>query len=239
MNTTDQAIQEIEDVGYTIIPGIISPSRLIKAQQDAEKLLHTIPAKGLNGTQIDGRMCKGLFAKTREFDDIAANATVTAVVNGVLHPHGRAAYYSSKQGAQRGTAMIKDVQPGEDIRALHRDDNYPIPHPHPPLIVNSLLALDPFNDETGGTWVVPGSHTWSDQVSTTAEHVTVTMESGSIVLFNGALWHGHGPNYTADQSRRALNLLYNCSWLRPWEGEHLGIPENEWNSLPPAVKAIL
>ncbi|MEC8867691.1 MAG: phytanoyl-CoA dioxygenase family protein [Pseudomonadota bacterium] len=239
MSTTLRAIEEIEDVGYTIIPDIISQSRLFEAQQDAEKLLHTIPAKGLNGTNIDGRMCKGLFAKTREFDDIAANSTIMAIVNGILHPDSRPVYYGPKRGAQLGSAMIKDVQPGEDIRALHRDDNYPLPHPHPPLIVNSLLALDPFNDETGGTWVVPRSHTWSGDVSSTTEHVTVTMDPGSIVLFNGALWHGRGPNYTPDQTRRALNLLYNCSWLRPWEGEHLGIPENEWNSLPPAVKAIL
>ncbi len=239
MNVTERAVQEIEDVGYTIIPDIISPSRLIEAQQDAEELLHSIPAKGLDGTNIDGRMCKGLFAKTRKFDDIAANTTIMAIVNGILHPDTRPMYYSPKRSAQLGSAMIKDVQPGEDIRALHRDDNYPLPHPHPPLIVNSLLALDPFNDETGGTWVVPGSHTWSGEISTTTAHVTVTMDPGSIVLFNGALWHGRGPNYTSDRTRRALNLLYNCSWLRPWEGEHLGIPENDWISLPPAVKAIL
>ncbi|MCS5567675.1 MAG: phytanoyl-CoA dioxygenase family protein [Pseudomonadales bacterium] len=239
MTTTERAIQEIEDVGYTIIPEIITPSRLARAQQDAEKLLHNIPAKGLNGTRIEGRMCKGLFAKTRAFDDIAANTTITTIVNAVLHPNGPARYYSQKQSAQLGSAMIKDVRPGEDIRVLHRDDNYPIPHPHPPLIINSLLALDPFNDETGGTWVVPRSHSWSGDVSTSAEHVTVSMDPGSIVLFNGALWHGHGPNYSPEQTRRALNLLYTCSWLRQWEGEHLGIPETEWNSLAPAVKAIL
>ena len=164
MRSVETAIQEIRDVGYTIIPNLIDGPRLRRAQADADALLGPTPIAmpGLDGKVI-GRMCKGLFRKSRAFDDLYAHPTVLAVVRGVLaDPERKRSYLTFGSGIQLSTVMIKDVQPRENIRHMHRDDGwYPISRPRPPIVVNTLLALDPFTRETGGTLVVPGSHKWT------------------------------------------------------------------------------
>ena len=105
--------------------------------------------------------------------------------------------------------------------------------------MNTLLALDPFTEETGATWVVPGSHKWTGPVDQDADTISVEMDAGSIVLFSGGLWHCNGRNRTHDQQRRALSMLYNCKWLKQTNGHHLGIPLAEWEKLPANVKSVI
>ena len=242
MRSVETAVQEIRDVGYTVIPNLIDGPRLRQAQADADALLGPTPIEmpGLDGKVI-GRMCKGLFRKSRAFDDLYAHPTVLAVVRGVLvDSEQKRSYLSFGSGIQLSTVMIKDVQPRENIRHMHRDDGwYPIARPRPPIVVNTLLALDPFTRETGGTLVVPGSHRCTGPVEQDHEHVVVEMDVGSILMFDGSLWHNNGANQTADRTRRALNMYYSQSWLRQVEGPYLGLTTDEVEELPEALRAIV
>ena len=47
--------------------------------------------------------------------------------------------------------------------------------------------------------------------------------AGSVLLFDGGLWHGGDAN-TSDQQRRALSSSYCCAWLRQQENAYLSIP---------------
>ena len=70
------------------------------------------------------------------------------------------------------------------------------------------------------------------------ETIPVTMDPGSILIFSGNTWHGHGQNKT-DRHRRTLNMLYCCDWLKPTHGYCSGIPENEVKTLPQALQTLL
>ncbi len=243
MRNVETAVQEIKDVGYTIIPNLIEGERLRRAQADADALLGPTPIgmPGLDG-KVTGRMCKGLFRKSRAFDDLYAHPAVLAVVRDVLvdPDRKRGGYALFGGGFQLSTVMIKDVQPRENIRHMHRDDGwYPIPRPRPPIVINTLLALDPFTRETGGTLVVPGSHKWTRPVEQDHEHVVVEMDAGSILMFDGSLWHNNGANRTADSTRRALNMYYSQSWLRQVEGPYLGLTTDQVKELPETLRAIV
>lgn len=65
------------------------------------------------------------------------------------------------------------------------------------------------------------------------------MDAGSTLMFDGAVWHGHGPNTTADRCRRALNVYYSCSWLRQLDGHYCGLPEVGVHGLPATLQASL
>ncbi|MDE0037383.1 MAG: phytanoyl-CoA dioxygenase family protein [Gammaproteobacteria bacterium] len=240
----EAAIERIGTEGFAVIPNLIDEDRLARLSDDSEALLHPIPNQpGLNGARATGRMFKGLFRSSRAFDDIIVHPTILAVVRGVLvaSKQTNADYYGgSFRDIQLSTSMIKDVQPGEDIRTLHQDDGFfPIPRPRQPLAVNTLLAIDPFTVANGATRVVPRSHHWSKKLEPDHDFVTVEMDAGSILMFNGAVWHGRGPNRTAGRCRRALNLYYSCSWLRQVDGHYCGLPKAEVDRLPATLKALL
>ena len=240
----EAAIERIGTEGFAVIPNLIDEDRLARLSDDSDALLHPIPNQpGLNGSRATGRMFKGLFRSSRAFDDIIVHPTILAVVRGVLvaSKQTTAGYYGGAfRDIQLSTAMIKDVQPGEDIRTLHQDDGFfPIPRPRQPLAVNTLLAIDPFTVANGATRVVPRSHHWSKKLEPDHDFVTVEMDAGSILMFNGAVWHGRGPNTTADRCRRALNLYYSCSWLRQVDGHYCGLPKVEVDGLPETLKALL
>jgi len=244
VDSVEAAVERIRAEGFAVLPNLVDENRLVRLSEDSEALLHPIENQpGLNGTRVNGRMFKGLFRSSRAFDDIAVHPTILAVVHGVLvgsakhKPHNMSPGF---RGIQLSTAMIKDVQPGEDIRAMHQDDGYfPIPRPRQPLVVNTLLAIDTFTVANGATRLVPGSHRWDRPVEQDHDFVTVEMDAGSILMFDGAVWHGRGPNTTSHQCRRALNLYYSCSWLRQVEGHYCGLTQGEVNGLPETLKALL
>ena len=50
-----------------------------------------------------------------------------------------------------------EIGPGEKAQVLHTDDGiYPMPRPHPEVVLNSMWALDDFTEDNGATRVVPG-----------------------------------------------------------------------------------
>jgi len=249
MNQIDKAIAEIDEQGFTIVRNLVSGERLQQLQDSAEELLHTISAKGIDGKAVEGRMHKGTFGVSRAFDDIIIHLTLLGIVNGILDADRAAQYpheaemndYLASLDCQddgiKCNIMIKDNVPREDIRAMHRDVAIPVPKHHRPVVCNSLLALDPFTEAAGATCVVPGSHRRVGPLTDGEQTIPVEMDPGDIVVFDGELWHGHGPNTTYDQNRRCLNLNYHYRWLDNFPNPKLD--PSVWAALPEELRAIV
>ena len=238
----EDTVNQLRQNGFAVIEGLITEERLASAQRDAEALyeVSSIQKDGPRG-RVYPRWCKGLFTKTRVFDDLYTIPHVLAVVERVIgtktDEHQKGVWGGAFQFA---SCMLKDVVPGEGPREFHQDDVlYPLERPHPPLAVNTLLALDEFKEETGATLVVPRSHTWLEPVSQDPDHVAVEMPAGSILLLDGAIWHNSGTNTTQDQHRRALNAYYSARWLRPLGGPFLGLNTSELEDLPLELREII
>jgi ectoine hydroxylase-related dioxygenase (phytanoyl-CoA dioxygenase family) len=74
-------------------------------------------------------------------------------------------------------------------------------------MVGFIFMVDAFTAHNGATLFVPGSHRWSHTFERTpAAHpnqIPACGPAGSMIVFNGSVWHGHGPNGT-DRPRRSL-----------------------------------
>jgi ectoine hydroxylase-related dioxygenase (phytanoyl-CoA dioxygenase family) len=76
-------------------------------------------------------------------------------------------------------------------------------------LLGFILMIDSFRKENGATRFVPTSHNWTDlpcdRLSDTRAkypgEVLACGERGTMIIFNGAIWHGHTANATADARR--------------------------------------
>jgi Phytanoyl-CoA dioxygenase (PhyH) len=66
------------------------------------------------------------------------------------------------------------------------------------------MMVDEFRYENGATRFVPRSHLWPEVPNDLIQGPTVDYQgqvsacgpAGSVIIYNGSVWHGHGPNVT-------------------------------------------
>jgi len=91
-----------------------------------------------------------------------------------------------------------------------------------PLSINALWMIDNFNEETGATSVVPGTHlqnNWPSQEYLEERVVQVNAKAGSVMVFDSMLIHRGGSN-KSNIIRRAINHQYT----RPFIKQQIDLP---------------
>ncbi|GIS69616.1 MAG: hypothetical protein CM1200mP9_04370 [Gammaproteobacteria bacterium] len=146
------------------------------------------------------------MAKTRAVDYLFLDPRIRALIEGVLGPR-----------VQINVTPLFNILPGETKQFLHQDDGlWPIKRPHPHFVCNALIALDDFDLENGATHIVPYSHSWHDRpVDQSIETLQVTMRAGTMLMWEGGLWHGGGANTSKNRERLGFFMSHNVAYLRP------------------------
>ncbi len=224
----DAHVAEIEHRGYTVVPGFIDAD-------EVERLRHAfrteVPVTEMRAIGTDtGRTLRAhnLLAKTRAVDHLFLDARLRAIVAGVLGHRG-----------QINITTLFNTLPGETRQLLHQDDGlWPIPRPHPHFLCNALVALDDFDIDNGATHLVPFSHTWHDRpVDQDVDTVQVTMPSGSMLMWAGAMWHGGGAN-TSKRERLGFFMSHGQVYLRPQELQVLSVPPEVVRAMPELLQRL-
>jgi ectoine hydroxylase-related dioxygenase (phytanoyl-CoA dioxygenase family) len=224
----DVAERLISD-GYVIVSGLISDDEVAAARADLSRVLGQTPTGRNPFEGYSTQRVYALFAKTRTFDRAATHPLLLDVLDQVLGHY----QLSAPVGIRIG--------PGEKAQMLHTDDAiYPLPKPHPTVIVNTMWPLDEFTEANGATRFIPGSHQWepgrapreSDQA------MSAIMSPGSVMFYLGSLVHGGGANRTG-QPRLGVILEYAVAWLRPQENHCLAVPRSIVRDLPERLQQLL
>jgi ectoine hydroxylase-related dioxygenase (phytanoyl-CoA dioxygenase family) len=224
----DVARRLLED-GYVVVSGLLPEAGLRAARADLDRVLAATPAGRNPFEGFATQRVYALFAKTRAFDQLAVHSLLLEVLDQVLGHY----QLSAPVGIRIG--------PGETAQVLHRDDAvYPLPEPHPPVVVNTMWPLDDFTPDNGATRLVPGSHQWEPgrQPSSADPVLAAAMPAGSVMFYLGSLWHGGGANRT-DRPRLGVILEYAAAWLRPQENQCLAVPQAIVAQLPPRLQELL
>jgi ectoine hydroxylase-related dioxygenase (phytanoyl-CoA dioxygenase family) len=227
--TVDGLLRALREDGYVIVEDMLDPEDVRTKRSDLMRVLAETPTGRNPFEGFSTRRVYALFAKTRTFDETAIDPLLLGVLDAELGHY----QLSAPVGIQIG--------PGETAQALHRDEGiYPLPRPHPTVVVNSMWPLDDFSTANGATRFVPGSHRWEEGRSPGPddEVVVAEMPAGSMLLYLGNLVHGGGANQT-DAARLGVILEYVVSWLRPQENHCLAVPRAIVGSLPERLQELL
>jgi ectoine hydroxylase-related dioxygenase (phytanoyl-CoA dioxygenase family) len=227
----DDHLARIETDGYTVVEDAFPAEHadaLAGALRALETQLGTEPADNSFEGEATTRVYN-LLAHGDPWLDLAVHPTVLPIAEAVL-------------GGEILVSTVSSISiaPGESPQPIHADDQVmPIARPHRPAVCNSMWALTDFTEANGATRIVPGSHRLdhNPDYGTHYDSVPAEMAKGSILVWNGSLWHGGGAN-TTDGPRIGIAMNYCAGWIRQQENQQLGIPAEVMATFSPKLRQL-
>jgi ectoine hydroxylase-related dioxygenase (phytanoyl-CoA dioxygenase family) len=240
----DAHVRAIDTDGYTIIPDFLSASALAEVR----RVLAFYLGRHGGRNNFEGHSTERVYtlvARGRIFWEITADPRVMALCARYLLP-----------SFLLTASQAIEIRPGETPQPFHADDLfYTVPRPRPMISLSTIVAVDAFTVENGGTEVVPGSHLWDDarlqsfigeitseapegQAPIAALARAVEMPAGACVVFAGTLVHRGGANRSS-APRLAFSNQYCQPWARQQENFTLSVPAAVARQMPPMLQALL
>ena len=219
----------LREHGYVILVREMDEAQL-DACRRALDAINALTRKGLyefEGFSTHRAYC--VVSQTRAFDALVMHRRVLAIIE---------SYFG--EPPQLSASMGMTLYEGQTAQPLHRDTgHFPIPWPRPPLEVNAIWAFDDFTTATGATRFVPGSHRIPNETRPDAAPHDAVMPAGSVMIYDGSLWHGGGAATQSGTHRRSVNNIYIRQWLRQQDNLYLSIPPETVLGLPKLMQRLL
>jgi ectoine hydroxylase-related dioxygenase (phytanoyl-CoA dioxygenase family) len=229
----DEVAAAIRRDGGVIVDGLADDAFLDAFFDEMQPHVEATPMGPDDFSGRQTRRTGGLLARSRTAQALVMDPLVTATVGDIL---GHVASY------QLHLTQIIEIGAGNPGQPIHRDqwafDFFPFPTGYD-VQCNTIWAGDDFTEENGATRIVVGSHLLEDGLRFSVEDsVPAEMERGSVLFYNGAVYHGGGENRT-DEARRGINITYNVSWLRQEENQYLTIPREVAREFPEELQRLV
>lgn len=231
MNEFDQKIMELRVYGYTVIPKVLSDGEVQELRDILTELRESI------GTETQHRGTASHVANLVTFSEKFFKC--------IDHPKVLP-YLEETMGKDLilGSLNSRIVRPGDGNQGLHGDIPTQLLRPNmPPVMMNTVWTLSDYNQDNGATRVVPGSHNLGmgepPKGFSVKHEVQAICPAGSVIIFNGQLWHGGGENRTQEE-RYALFGHYRVGpWTRFQCDPHYRFPEPLFELLNDRQKQLL
>ncbi|MGK5093305.1 phytanoyl-CoA dioxygenase family protein [Deltaproteobacteria bacterium TL4] len=125
------------------------------------------------------------------------------------------------------------------LQQLHIDSRFP----GSPFALTgiALFCLEDFRKSNGATRVIPGSHrypAYPENGKQYDEEVVLEAPRGSVIVYNGSLWHGGGQNQE-DSTRWSIIYSYARWFIKPSFNFSRNMPQPLYDRLTDRQKDIL
>jgi len=202
-------LENIENLGYTIIENVIDKqeckkiaSKLDKFNEEQIKEFGEARLKELH----EWGTIRALIEKDDYFQQTILNEKVFEIIKNIL---GDSAILHLHNGIVLSPNI--DHQQSQFHRDIEKDF-----FTEKPLSLNAFWAIDDFNEESGGTWIVPHTHKfkkWPQKKYLDKNAIQVHTSAGSVLVFDSRIMHRSGSNKSSN-FRRALNHQYTKPFMK-------------------------
>lgn len=222
--------ERIATEGYSILEDAIEPSLIDALVADISRLHDELAIDNVFEGDKTLRIYN-LLARGKVFEQVPVHERVLPIIERVLDV-----------GCLVSSLSSITILPGQTAQPMHVDDQLiPLPRPHVPLVCNTMWALTEFTLENGATRLVPRSHQNPEIPAPFDAHtnaITAVMKKGSVLVWNGSVWHQGGAN-TTDTPRIGLAMNYCAGWIRQQENQQLGIPRELAKTFSPRLRKLV
>jgi ectoine hydroxylase-related dioxygenase (phytanoyl-CoA dioxygenase family) len=188
---TDEELAALDELGYVVVPGVLSRAELDALTADFERVILADPTARQNELGTRRSMA------TNEDDAFAVCWRHRVVLDAAAHLLGDV--------FEAGHVDLRDPNPGHGVQR-HHPDHGPTPVPG----VTATWFLDAFTAENGGTRVLPRSHrsaappAGAGSADPVPGEVVASGPAGSVLLRDARLYHAAGRNRTTERRRSTL-----------------------------------
>jgi ectoine hydroxylase-related dioxygenase (phytanoyl-CoA dioxygenase family) len=226
-----EAVQELRETGFSVMAGPVAQDEcatVAAAYDSAVLAAHPNDISvGRSTTRVNDFVNRG-----PDFDQFYVYPPLLAACCSVIG-----------QPFKLSTMHARTVEPSSPAQELHIDfkgdaDGWPM--------VGFIIMVDDFLIENGATRFVAGSHLWSqsqgdllsDPAADFEGQISACGPAGSIVIYNGSVWHGHGANLTS-QPRRSIQGAYIRREVQGWADQGARIRPDTMSRIGDLAKYLL
>ncbi len=204
--------------GFSVLKGVLSPSEVVEAKKRIHDI-YKIQCDAAGGEENlrklnEGGIVRSLFAYDEFFvKKILSNEITEKYTSQLLD--GPYTLYSQVGVISEPHNKLYQIRWHREIQYQHFTSSRP-------MAVQTLFVLDHFNAETGGTFLLPGSHLFEKFPSpefAERNQIQPLLEPGDVILMNSMLYHRAGLN-TSKNNR----LLITNAFVRPFIASQFNYP---------------
>ena len=188
------AAEKLRSAGFIVIPGPVAPERLARFVAAYDAAMDSGEAADVKVARATTRMYD-FVNRGSEFDDVYIYPPLLEACRHVI-------------GApfKLSTTLGRTLRPHSAAQDLHADiqrDSEDLP------MVGFILMIDEFRLDNGATRFIPGSHMWPGVPGDVTHDCQADYQgqmlacgpAGSLIIFNGSVWHGHSANESGKPRR--------------------------------------
>ena len=228
----EKYVSQLTAEGWCVVEGVIPEDRVDAIRQHVEvahqgAIDEYESLRGSLGRQTDkdGGPGKNAIAYIQPLAPYLAEKRVLGVIRAMLDPHVRIAQTEFKtRPPNDDNRMYRSYHSDWPHDLLDRDRAGAVRQPFPDVTMGltTLWLLSPFGPESGGTWVVPGSHRnpcnprgpsdGIDEFKPIPGEMQVSGTAGSVLMIDSRIWHSNAAN-PSEKPRVAIVVRYVPWWV--------------------------
>lgn len=197
---SELAARELRELGFVVIPGPVSPDGLARLAEAYDAAVAAAAPEDVSTGSTTTRV-HDFVNRGPEFDGLYLHQPLLEACCHVLG-----------QPFKLSTMLGRTLRPRSPAGDLHVDFK---PDVNGWPMFGFILMVDEFRRDNGATRFVPGSHQWStipgnlmnDRKADHEGQVLACGPAGSLIVYNGSVWHGHTAN-SSGEPRRSIQGAY-------------------------------